>query len=75
MFERFTYCTGCLPTDAELGEMPILALWGEMLNRCVAQTPDTKSRDGALAALIEDGPEYRTLARRLRNRKLGRPDD
>lgn len=28
-----------------------------------------------IAALIEDGPEYRTLARRLRNRKLGRPDD
>lgn len=67
MNEHYAYCkdatcTGCLPSDDDLMTWPIIALWGEMLARCIAQTPATKTREGALAALIEDGPSYRAAS-------------
>lgn len=55
-------CDGCLPSDEELRCWPLIALWGEMAARCIAQTPATKTREGALAALIDDGPTYRAAA-------------
>jgi hypothetical protein len=69
--EHYAYCKnadcpGCLPSDDDLAAMPVIALWGEMLARCIAQTPETKSHTGALAALIADGPEYREASLRLR---------
>lgn len=59
-------CTGCLLTDEELANFHVLALWGEMNQRCIAQTPHTKSVAGALAAIVEDGPSYRANAKRIR---------
>lgn len=61
-------CAGCLPTDDELKGWTILNLWGEMLSRCIHQTPETKTRDGALKALIDDGPEYRKRSSEIREK-------
>lgn len=55
-------CTGCLPTDEELADFPIIALWGEMLARCIEQTPFTKTHDGALNVLLARGSDYRSIA-------------
>lgn len=56
-------CIGCLPTQAELEQNPnILDLWAEMLTWCIPQSPDTKTRDGALAALAAGRSEYETVA-------------
>lgn len=69
--EHYAYCKdlecpGCLPSDADLAQMPIQALWGEMLNRCIAQTPRTKDWLGAYAAIVEDGEYYRSMSRKAR---------
>lgn len=63
-------CTGCLPTDAALEQRPIIALWGEMLARCIAQTPATKTAAGALAAITEDGDHYREVSERFRGQRI-----
>lgn len=63
---RDAECGGCLPSDEALEEMHILPLWGEMLNRCIAQTPATKTREGALAAIRADAPSYRIRAEEYR---------
>jgi hypothetical protein len=59
-------CAGCLPSDDELATRPMIALWGEMVQRCIAQTPATKTHTGALAAIVDDGPTYREASLRLR---------
>jgi len=68
---RDAACPGCLPSDEALAERHTLALWGEMLARCIAQTPTTKTHDGALAAIIADEPGYRALSLRLRTTEPG----
>lgn len=65
-FCRDADCAGCLPTDADLDAMPLIALWAEMNQRCIAQTHSTKTRDGALAAIRADAPTYLRLAREQR---------
>lgn len=74
--EHYAYCKdavcpGCLPSDEALSEWDTIALWGEMLARCIAQTPATKTHDGALAAIIAGGPGYRALSLRLRTTEPG----
>jgi hypothetical protein len=61
-------CPGCLPTDAELQEWDLLPLWSEMMARCIPQSPHTKTRDGALAAIRARDAEYRDLAASVRAR-------
>lgn len=61
---HYIYCTdpeceGCLPSVADLHAMGRLDLWAEMMRRCIAQTPSTKTRRGALMALLANDPEYR----------------
>lgn len=69
--EHYAYCKvadcpGCLPSDAAVNNMGLWELWGEMLNRCIAQTPATKTRAGAIAAIVADGPTYRSHPKVLR---------
>lgn len=75
--EHYAYCkdpacAGCLPPDEALATLPIIDLWREMLARCIAQTPQTKTREGALAVIVADGPRYRELSRNVRNANLRR---
>lgn len=63
-------CTGCLPSDAAMDQWSLMALWGEMLARCIAQTPETKTVAGALAALSEDGDRYREMSERFRRERV-----
>lgn len=70
--EHYAYCKdqdcpGCLPSDEALQDLGFpLPLWVEMIRRCVAQTPQTKTREGAIAALVADGPKYRAHPRVVR---------
>jgi hypothetical protein len=63
---RSSVCPGCLPTDEELQGWHRLALWGEMLARCIAQTPQTETTEGALAAIRANNATYREHAQRKR---------
>lgn len=70
-------CVGCLPTIAELERMPLLDVFAEMLARCIAQSPDTKTHEGAMAALRANRSEYETVAyfaRRYSLLKMGVED-
>lgn len=40
----------------------ILDVWAEMLARCIAQTPETKTHDGAIAALRAGRSTYESVA-------------
>lgn len=62
-------CPGCLPSDAELQAAPMIVVWGEMLARCISQTPQTKTHAGALAAVRAEDTKYRTMAREVRARE------
>lgn len=69
--EHYAYCKaaecgGCLPPDAVLPAFPIIELWAEMMKRCIAQTPQTKTVDGAVKAIVDDGAHYREQSLRLR---------
>lgn len=55
-------CVGCLPTIDELDRMQLLDVWAEMLARCIAQTPDTKTHEGAMAALRAGDVSYQSIA-------------
>lgn len=59
-------CPGCLPSDEELQGWHRLALWGEMLARCIDQTPDTKTYEGALEAIRAEDDSYRAMAFKTR---------
>lgn len=55
-------CVGCLPTMAEIEQMPIIAVWGEMLTRCIEQSPATKTHGGAVAAVRECDGWYHSVS-------------
>lgn len=59
-------CKGCLPTHDALVRMNILDLWEEMLYRCIAQTPMTKTAAGAHQAILDNEEEYIEASRRIR---------
>lgn len=69
--DHYCYCTddaclGCLPTLDDVRAMHILDRWAEMFKRCISQTPETKTLDGALAAIELDEPWYLDVSRRLK---------
>lgn len=69
--EHYAYCRekacdGCAPTLADMENFGLLALWGEMMARCIPQKPTTKTREGALAVLRERDEAYRELATAIR---------
>lgn len=55
-------CIGCLPTIDEIEAMPTIAVWGEMLTRCIEQSPATKTHEGAVAAVRECDGWYHSTA-------------
>lgn len=71
--EHYAYCKrvdcpGCLPSDEDLARYSLLALWGEMLNRCIPQSPRTKTKSGAWGVIFEDGNRYRQLSKEIREK-------
>lgn len=74
MAEHYAYCReksceGCAPTLADLEGFALIEVWAEMLRRCIAQKPTTKTHVGAMAAIRERDESYRELAANIRRER------
>lgn len=68
-------CVGCCPTMAEIERMPLIAVFGEMLTRCIPQSPATKTHEGAVAAIQECDGWYHSVAYFARLRTFAEQDN
>lgn len=68
-------CVGCLPTVAEIDQWPnLLAVFAEMLARCIPQSPERKTHEGAVAAIRENAAEYELVAHFARKATFAEQD-